>query len=64
MERTTFGVILNVMTAIGTFAAGIAALYGIVRVLGNIRFKTEVLYGEEAETRLKEIKGKQGNNGQ
>ena len=53
---------LNAMTAIGTFAAGIAAVYGVIRVLRNMRFKNEVLYGEEAEIRLKEIRGKLPTN--
>ena len=62
MKGITFELILNAMTAIGTFAAGIAAVYGVIRVLRNMRFKNEVLYGEEAEMRLKEIRGKLPTN--
>ena len=62
MKGTTFELILDAMTAIGTFAAGIAAIYGVIRVLKNMRFKNEILYGEEAEIRLKEIRDKLPTN--
>jgi hypothetical protein len=52
----SLGFILDAMTAIGTFLAGIAAVIGIPKLVRNAMFKDETLYGDEAKERFEQMK--------
>ena len=55
MEGTIFG-IFTAIGAVGTFLAGCVAVFGVFKYLNNIAIKNELLYGDEADERLKQIK--------
>jgi hypothetical protein len=52
MERITIARVFDIITAIGTFSTGLAALIGLYKVTKNALYRNEVLYGKEAEYRL------------
>jgi hypothetical protein len=53
METITIARVFEIITAIGTFSTGIAALIGLYKVTKNALYRNEVLYGKEAEYRLR-----------
>lgn len=56
MEQAVAIKIFDALGAIGTVMTGIAAIFGIVKYFNNLQVKNELLYGDEAEERLKHIK--------
>jgi hypothetical protein len=46
------------MTTVGTFGTGIAALIGLFKVIKNVTYRDETLYGEEAVERFRKIEDK------
>ena len=60
MEITisNFELSINTLAAVGTFLSGIVMLITMIRVMARIKFKEEVVYGEEARLRYEKIKNK------
>jgi hypothetical protein len=55
MEKGIIDFALELMTAIGTFCTGIAALIGIFKLAKNALYRNEILYGDEAAERFRKI---------
>jgi hypothetical protein len=49
VEGTDIGMIFEGMIAVGTLLTGIVAVFGIRKVIRDILFKEETLYGDEAK---------------
>jgi len=56
MENTIIGFILSVIKATGNLLLGIGAVVGIYKYFRNMAVTNEILYGEEAEERLNDLK--------
>jgi hypothetical protein len=55
MDKEIISFAFAIMTALGTFCTGIAALVGVFKVIKNTVCRNEVIYGEEAEERFSKI---------
>jgi hypothetical protein len=58
MEKNIIGFTLEIMIAVGTFVTVIAALIGLFKIIKNVTYRNETLYGEEAVERFCKIEDK------
>ena len=47
---------IEIIAAVGSFLSGIVMLITMIRVVSRLKLKEEVIYGDEAKERYKEIK--------
>ena len=47
---------IEILAAVGSFLSGIVMLITMIRVVSRLKFKEEVIYGEEARLRYEKIK--------
>jgi hypothetical protein len=63
IEISNFKLSIETIAAVGSFLSGVVMLITMIRVMARIKFKEEIIYGEEARIRYDKIKNKLENHG-